>query len=168
MDRRGIAKKGFTLVEMIMVLVILGVIGGIGVTLVLSASEALSFLTVRSDMDQSADVAMSRILGEIRRIRDKESINNATASEFRFFDFDDSDIAYSLSSSDLMRNSDILASNLSGLTFTYYDENGAELIPPTFGIGTETDITRIKVLLSFQIGDSVFNCQSQVRPRNLE
>ncbi len=168
MDKKGVVRKGFTMVEMIMVIVILGIVGGIGVTLILSASDALSFLTVRSDMDQSADVAMSRILGEIRRIRDNESINNATVSEFRFFDSDDTDIAYSLSSTDLMRNSDILASNLSGLTFTYYDENGDELIPPTFGIGTGTDIVRIKILLSFQMGDSAFSCQSQVRPRNLE
>ena len=160
--------KSFTLVEMIMVIVILGIIAAIGVPLILSASDALSFLTVRVDMDQSADVAMSRILTEIRRLRDEESINTATSTQFRFFDVDDTNIDYDLSGSDLMHNSDILASNVSSLAFTYYDEDGEELDPPTVGIGTATDIKRIQILLTFQNGSYTFNYQSQVRPRNLE
>ena len=180
--------KSFTLVETIMVIVILGIIAAVGVPLILSASDALSFLTVRSEMAQSTDVAMSRILHEIRRIRDDQSIVAVgdIYTEFRFFidinnDGDgtnDIDIHYYRSGTDLMRverdnigsiiSSNSLASNVNSLTFTYYDENGGVLSPPTVGIGTTTDIDRIKILLTFQNGAYDFDCQSQVRPRNLE
>jgi prepilin-type N-terminal cleavage/methylation domain-containing protein len=160
--------SGFTLVEMVAVIVILGIVAAIGVPLILSAADALSFLTVRVDMAQSADVAMGRITQEIRRLRDAESIDTATSTQFRFFDADDTDIDYSLSGSNLMRNSDILASNVDSLTFTYYDSSGGVLSPPEFGIGTTTDIRRVEILISLENGAYQFNYQSQVRPRNLE
>jgi hypothetical protein len=105
---------------------------------------------------------------EIRRLRDDQSIDTATSSQFRFFDADDRDIDYSLSGSDLMRNSDILASNVDSITFTYYDSSGAVLSPPTYGIGTATDIRRVEIFFTLQDGIYEFDYQSQVRPRNLE
>ena len=150
-----------------MVIAILGIVAALGVSLLLSASDALSFLTVRSEMSQSADVAMSRILNDIRRLRNNLSVQTAGASQFRFFDKSSVNINYYLSGNNMMRNSDILASNVSNLTFTYYDVSGAILNPPTAGIGTATNISRIQVSLTFQNGSYNFSYQSQVRPRNL-
>jgi len=161
-------QKGFTLIESIMVIAILGIVAALGVTLILSASDALSFLTIRSDMTQSADVAMSRMLNDIRRLKDNLSVNTANSSQFRFLDVDSADINYYINGNNLMRNANILASNVSALTFTYYDQNGAQIPVPTVGIGTATDIYRIKILLTFQSGPYTFNYQSEVRPRNIK
>jgi len=161
-------ERAFTLIEIVMVIVVMSIIAAIGVPLILSAADAISFLTVRVDLTQSADVSMSRMSTEIRRLRDGQSINTATSSQFRFFDVDDTDIDYTLNGTDLMRNTDILASNVDTLTFTYYDENGAVLSPPTVGIGTDTDIDRVEIFMTFVNGSYGFDYQSQVRLRNLE
>jgi len=159
--------KGFTIIESILVIAILGIVVSIGVPLILSASDTISFLTVRNDMAQNADVAMSRMLNDIRRLRDNLSVNTATASQFRFFDTDDMDINYYLNSGNLMRGSNILAGGVDSLTFNYYDEAGSELVTPLSGIGTQTDIYRVKITIVFQSGSYAFTCQSQVGPRNL-
>jgi len=157
--------SAFTLVELIVVIVVIGIISGVGVASILTASDALAFLTVRSDMDQSADVAMSRMSQEIKRLKDKDSISTANASQFTFTDVVDASLSYWLSGSNFMRNFDILASNVSGLAFKYYDENDSELTPPQGG--SDTNVRRVEILLTFQNGAYAFNYQSQVRPRNL-
>ncbi|MDD5291857.1 MAG: type II secretion system protein [Candidatus Omnitrophica bacterium] len=159
--------KGFTIIESILVIAILGIVASIGVPLILSASDAISFLTVRNDMAQSADVAMSRMLNDIRRIRDDVSVDTAAASQFRFFDTDDTDINYYLNSNNLMRGSNILASGVNSIIFIYYDEAGSQLSPPIAGIGTQTDIYRVKITFVFNSGSYTFSYQSQVEPRNL-
>jgi prepilin-type N-terminal cleavage/methylation domain-containing protein len=161
-------RKGFTLVEVIVVVVVLGVISGIGVVSMLSSADALAFLTLRVGMDQSADLAMSRMANEIRRLRNDESMHADTNSnQFRFFDVNGIDINYYLNGNNLMRNTDILAGNVSNINFTYYDDNGNVLATPTLGIGTSTNIRSIKILLTLQSGNYQLNYQSQVRPRNL-
>ncbi|MDD5005479.1 MAG: prepilin-type N-terminal cleavage/methylation domain-containing protein [Candidatus Omnitrophica bacterium] len=160
-------RKGFTLIEVILVIAILGIIAAIGVPLIISASDSLSFLTVRTEMAQSADVAMSKMLIDIRRIKNNLSVVTATASQFRFLDVANTNINYYLNGNNLMRNSDILAGNVQGLTFSYYNKNGSQLNPPTVGIGTVTNIYRVKILLTLQNGSYVFNYQTQVKPRNL-
>jgi prepilin-type N-terminal cleavage/methylation domain-containing protein len=167
MNLRCKKTSGFTLVEAILVIAILGIIAGIGISSIVTASDALSFLTVRSEVDQSADVAMARMLSDMRRLKDNLSVNTANASQFRFLDVDSTDINYYLNGNNLMRNSNILASNVASLAITYYDINGAQLNPPVAGIGTATDIYRIKIILTFQGGVYTFSYQSQVGPRNL-
>jgi prepilin-type N-terminal cleavage/methylation domain-containing protein len=163
-----VIKKGFTLVETIIVIVIIVLISAIGVASILTAADALSFLTVRTDMDQAADVAMSRMASEIIRLRDDQSIHADTdSSRFRFYDFDDTEIDYALSGTDLMRNTDILASNVSSINFKYYDDSGTQLTSPTVGIGIYTNIRRIVIILTFQRGNYQLTYQSQIRPRNL-
>ena len=165
--------NGFTLVETIIVIVILGIVVAIGAASITTAADALAFLTVRADMDQSADAAMGRISEEIVRLKDDTSISTASATQFSFTDVDDTLITYSLSGTDLMRttlaSSDILASNVASIAFSYYDDSDTELaIPGDIVLSPLTNIRRIQVLLTFQIGASYeFNYQTQIRPRNL-
>jgi len=162
-------KKTFTLVETIIVIVVLGIIAGVGTASMLGAADALAFLTVRADMDQSADVVMSRMLTEMRRLKDDLSVHGDTnLTQFRFTDIDDRDINYYLSGNSLMRNTDILADDVDSITFTYYDDNGNILNPPAVGIGTLTDIRRIQINLVLQKGTYILSYESEVRPRNLK
>ncbi|MFC1755235.1 type II secretion system protein [Thermoproteota archaeon] len=164
-------KRGFTLVEVIMVMVVLAAIAGIGVASISTATDALSFLTIRSEMDQSADVAMGRMSFEIRRLRDDASISAAGANQFTFTDVDGTSIGYSLVGTDLIRTSsatstsDILASSVSGLVFAYFDYSGNQLVVPV--LAPLTNIRRIQVTITFQSGAYTFDYSSQIRPRNL-
>ena len=164
--------KGFTLVEAIIVITIVGIIGSIGVASILTATDAVAFLTVRSHMDQSADVAMSRMAEEIVRLRNDASITVANVNQFSFIDIDGNSISYSLSGIDLIRttltSSDILASDVGGLTFRYFADDGNELVVPGgIILSPLTNIRRIQVLLTLQGGSYTFEYQTQVRPRNL-
>ena len=65
-----------------------------------------------------------------------------------------------------MRNSDILASDVQSLSFTYYDDNGSIIATPLVN-PNETDIRRIDISFEFQSSGQTLYYKSQVRPRNL-
>ncbi|MBU1853796.1 MAG: prepilin-type N-terminal cleavage/methylation domain-containing protein [Candidatus Omnitrophica bacterium] len=158
--------KGFTLIELVIVIVILGVIASIAVPLLLSISESLAFLIARTSIDQAADVALTRMVREIRRLDDDGSVNTAISSQFSFDDVNSNTISYSLSSTNLMRNSDILAGDVQSLSFTYYDDDGTTVATPLVS-PNNTDIRRIDISLEFQSSGQTLYYKSQVRPRNL-
>jgi len=75
---------------------------------------------VVTDIDGQAKLAMERMVREIRGIANPASdITTMTASQLTFTLNGDS-ISYTLSGSQLRRNSNPLASNVSSLTFSYY------------------------------------------------
>ncbi len=158
--------KGFTLIELVIVIVILGIIASIATPLLLVISDSLSFLVSRAGMDQAADVALSMMTREVRRLKDDSSVNAAASSQFSFDDVNSNAISYSLSGTDLMRNSDILASDVQDLSFTYYGDSGGTISTPVVS-PNETDIRRIDISLEFMSSGQTFYYKSQVRPRNL-
>ncbi|MDP8229668.1 MAG: prepilin-type N-terminal cleavage/methylation domain-containing protein [Candidatus Gorgyraea atricola] len=159
-------KKGFTLIELVIVIVILGIIASTATPLLLAISDSVTFLISRAGMDQAADIALSRMAREMRRLKDDSSVNTAASSQFSFDDVNSNTISYSLSSMNLMRNSDILASDVQSLSFTYYGDSGSTISTPVVS-PNETDIRRIDISLEFQSGDQTLYYESQVRPRNL-
>ncbi len=159
-------EKGFTLIELVIAIVILGIIAGIGTPLLLGISDSLAFLVSRTAIDQAGDIALSRMTREMRRLKDDSSVNTATSSQFSFDDVNSNTISYSLSGTDLMRNSDILASDVQDLSFTYYDDSGSTISTPVVS-PNKTDIRRIDISLEFTSSGQIFYYKSQVRPRNL-
>jgi type II secretory pathway pseudopilin PulG len=165
LDRRKSYLAGLTIIEMVMVMVVVAALaGGIG-WFVVRAVDTWNFLTFRSDEATQGRLALDRMVREIRQIKDKSSVNVATSNNLAFTDIEDASIEYSLSGSNLMRNSDILASGVSNLQFTYYDVNNNQLSSPQV-LPDETDIWRIIIDLSIQSGDQSITLRSQVYPRN--
>lgn len=164
-------KKGFSLIEYIMVVVIMGVLIAIGAPLVFEAADAWLVQSKRKDMSESAKIAMDRITREIRRIQSKTSVTSASSSSFRFTDIDGRDITFDTSSSTLRRaeNSAVntLADNVNSFSLTYYDANGAAIAVPSVSPG-QTNIKRIEINLIFSYGGTQLNFQSQVSPRRLQ
>ena len=108
-----------------MVIAIIGIIAGIGVPIILETADAWSFASRFQDYAvQSSLVAMGRMSREIRRLRNDVSITAASSDAFSFADTQNNAITYTRSGNSLMRNTDILASNVTGLNFTYYDDTG--------------------------------------------
>ena len=162
-------RQGFTLVELIIVITIVGIIAGVVGSILLKAIDAWTFKFKRNDILWDGRLAINRMVREIREIKDLASVTTASGSEFRFLNVDDADITYNLSSTDLNRTEDgvtnLLAEDVSSLSFTYYDSNGSTISAPTVS-PSDTDIRRVRIDLTLTKGGENVYLQSQGVPRN--
>ncbi|MDO9464609.1 MAG: prepilin-type N-terminal cleavage/methylation domain-containing protein [bacterium] len=162
-------KKGFTIIELIMVIVITGIIAGITAMLLLQVMNVYSFVTVREVILSDGELAMGRMSREIRQIEDVYSIYKADSEEIEFEDAYYNLINFRRSGGSLLRNSDELATDLTSLTFQYTTSDGNPPVvnDPATPEEEETNIKRIQINLTIKKGDEEIALQSQVYPRNL-
>lgn len=154
-------KGGFTLIEVVMVIIISGIIFGIGANIITSALYSWDLLNLRKDLVFKSRVGMNRMVREIRQARPSE-ILEASATDLRFTDPNAGVIEFKLDGTFLKRNNDILSDNLKssdGLQFVYWDANGAMTTDPN-------NIRRVEISLSFQKGSALFNYRSGTTIRN--
>ncbi len=171
-------EKGFTLVEMIMVIVIIAIIAGIAAPLLAVSVQAIGHRISRVDIEESSMIALSRMSREIRRLRDDTSVVIASNSQLEFFDKDNSRIRYLQSGNTLMRGFYYpstpswvnlgLADNVQTLRFDYYDDEGTLISAPAAGSGVITNIKKIRIQITSQKGNEIMPVEIWVRPRNLK
>jgi prepilin-type N-terminal cleavage/methylation domain-containing protein len=117
-------KKGFTLVEMIVTLVLIGILTMVIAVYIREGFAAWSFLSGQKNIALSARAGLTQINRELKNVN---SISVCTSTEVRFIDTSTMDIRYYQSGNNLMRNSDILLRNVEypgGVAFSYYDHTG--------------------------------------------
>lgn len=154
-------KYGFTLIEMIIVIVITAILASVGVPLLVNLANSFQFSIARKNLSESAEVTLRRMDREIRRLRNIESISTATSTTYAFTDIDNYIIQYARSGSTLQRTlnvtTDILADNVTSLTFTYYDD---------FGNITAvlTNIRLIQIDITISKDANTINYRALVRP----
>lgn len=159
--------KGYTLIELVMVIVLVGILAGIGVPALVETIDAWSFASPFQNFAvQQAIVVTNRMSREIRCLKNDASVIFANATIFNFTDINDTNIIYNRSSNVLMRNSDGLADNVNSLTFTYYNDTNGIISAPQVS-PNNTDIRRIQVDFSILAGSNTLNFRSQIRPQNL-
>ena len=152
--------KGFTLVELVIVMAIVGIGTAIIGTILLGVVKAWTFKFNRNDILWDGRLAINRMTREMRAIKNTTSVTTATAAQFRFIDTGNKDITYSLVSTDLNRTEDgianLLAENVSSVTFTYYYANGT-VIPTPAVSPSATDIRRVRIDLTLtKNGENVY------------
>jgi len=114
--------KGFTLIELVLSIALIGIMAfAIGPGLA-AGVKSYDLITTRKQMLGSSRAGMDRMVREIRLIPGSAQVTSIGASSFQFQYPAGTSITYSLSGTNLMRNSDILISDVSALTFTYYGE----------------------------------------------
>lgn len=153
-------QSGFTLIEFVVVIVIMGIIAAISSQMI--ATGLTSYLSNKDVLNATAQarLAIERITRDIRSVRSSSDISTATATQFTFTDTNGNSISYTLSGTSLMRGSQVLADGIASLSFTYYDKNGSA------GPAT-ANIRYVTVALNVTQGNTNFNVDTTVYPRNL-
>ena len=175
--------KAVTIIELIMAMVIIGVLAGVSSMYIKQVVDLWQFLNFRSESTAQLRAALIRMDRERRQIVDSASINEADLSRLNFTALDlngdgnnDAVIFYRNSGNNELRRvfnnnnsgtGDILADNISGLVFTYYDSNNAQLTPLPLSSANRAKIKRITLRLTAQSGSQSKSLTSRVYPRNL-
>jgi prepilin-type N-terminal cleavage/methylation domain-containing protein len=145
-------RQGFTLIELIVVILLVAIIS-IGVASLLNQGfQAYSSGKNLINADWETRVALERMSREIRSIPSTNSIITAQPGVFNFIDNYGNNIAYQLSSTQLMRNSQVLADSVQNLAFTYYANNGTAV--------TDVNLTNyigVSVTINYQGTSSTFS-----------
>ncbi|MBI4431276.1 MAG: prepilin-type N-terminal cleavage/methylation domain-containing protein [Candidatus Omnitrophica bacterium] len=177
--------RGFTLIELVIVIVILGLLLGLSASFSFVMLDTLGLLTRQANLQESAEVALSWISREVRRLKNDQSILIADASEFSFIDRNDITITYRRNGTVLERQqsspasinelADLLLNGVPGLVITYYGEDpdltdtnpAPALTPLPLDAATRRKIRRIEFRITLQDGTHTVTAQTTVRPRNL-
>lgn len=123
--------RGFSLIELVVVIVVMGIIAAVGANILGEAFQAYFLGKDTVVADAQARLAIERMTRELRDIRSATAadIPTLTAGSIRFIDVYGNDITYALLGTTLNRttqplNTNPLADNISALAFTYLTKDG--------------------------------------------
>jgi type II secretory pathway component PulJ len=153
---------GFTLVELVLSISLLGIVGGIMGALFAESITSYSTMADRRSSMESARIAVERIKRDVELIASTGDIATFTDTNFTFSLAGEGSVAYTLSGTQLLRNTDVLADGVSFFDFNYLDQNGASA-------GTAAAIRRIQfeIQVSTEQGHGSHRVRSQVFLRSL-
>ena len=152
--------KGFTLIEMIVVIVLISIIAVVSSKMLASGLNAYLTEKYIIDAGSQARLALERMVRDIRAIRSPSDLTTATATQLVFVDVNGVTNTYTLSGATLTRNGQVLAEGISSLTFSYFDNNGAST-------AVLANINYVTILLNINLQNVVFSIRTSVYPRNL-
>jgi prepilin-type N-terminal cleavage/methylation domain-containing protein len=159
---RNLKSHGFTLVETVMTIVIVGILAGLAAMIIMQGVRAYSDEQVRSDVHYQARLAVERIAREARLIRScADIIGPANPSNtLSFTDINGTAVAFSVAGSNLLRGPDLLASGItSAQPFRFLDTAGN---PTTACPG----IWYVEIDVIDTQGSESLQMRSRVHPRN--
>lgn len=145
--------RGFTLVEVILVMLLLGIIAAVGAQIMGAGLQTYVAARDSLSVDAQARLALERMTRELRAVRSPSGLSLTPGNEVTFIDTDGTSIRYCLAmvngcpgttAGELMRNNQPLAGGVSGLAFTYSDRNGAPTADPeqVFYISVQFDVAQ--------------------------
>ena len=157
--------KGYTLVEILLAMTLLGILVSATSLVFKPVLDTWALNVPRNEITDSSSYALSRMSSEIAQIKDASSVVIATSGRFKFTDISDNAVDYSLSGTNLMRNSNIMARNVQSLVFSYFDVNDQTLATPQVS-PSSTDIWRVRLQVTTQKGGQTETMEFSIHPRN--
>ena len=117
--------SGFTLIELVATMLILGIISVVLGRIMFHAFETFQAANDITETDWTGFVSLTRIVDDLRTMRSANNMTSMQSSALSFIDVNGNSVQYQLSGTSLLRNSQIMATGIAGLSFTYLDKNGA-------------------------------------------
>ena len=157
-------KKGYTLIELVIAILLAGIIVGVLGLVVNSGMDAWFFVRSQGKGMMETRSAMNRVVREIRSIKGNANSNILVFndSRFRFLDINDAIIDYEQDGNDLLRNDVVILNNLldpGGLSFTYLNSAGN---PTT----AKSAVRCVRIKLRVVDGSNQVRLQSSASLRN--
>ena len=153
---------GFTLIELIITIVLVGIIAGIGALVVLQGVNAFLAEDIRADLTTDGRLAIERMAREIRTIRSRTAADIPTkvAGTLSFVDLDGNPITYTSGGGSVTRNGTTLASaTTAALGFLYFQQDGTPA-------GSAAQVWVIQVDLTLTTGGESQAFRIRAHPRN--
>lgn len=162
--QRGPA-AGFTLIEIIVTIVVVGVISGIAALIIAQGMRAYSEETVRSDVVYQARLALQRMAREARLVRscgDIAAPANPSAT-LSFTNIDGAAVAFTTAGGVISRGADVLATGItSAQPFRFLDRAGNA----TTSCAAPNDIWFIEISVAAAQGAETIALRTRVHPRS--
>ncbi|MBN1684631.1 MAG: prepilin-type N-terminal cleavage/methylation domain-containing protein [Gammaproteobacteria bacterium] len=158
-------QSGFTLIELIIVIIILGIVAAIGSSVLYQSFRSQEKSQELIETTWQARVAIRRLSQELFSI----TLNDFTPAthQITFKNIWGEMVTYSLDTPNhtLKRNTETLANNVNALDFFYYDENNTAVMD----LSNPTEIAKIrciKIQISIEKNNAIIPLQTIVCPRN--
>lgn len=122
--------SGFTLIEVVVVMTIVSVLTVVVGKVLLHSFSAFTIANNISEAQWQANSAITHIVDDIHTIRSPSDITTATSNALSFTNTAGTAVSYTFSSNTLNRSSIPVASNISGVTYAYYNESNVVTAVP--------------------------------------
>lgn len=161
----NISRKGFTLIEYLIVILVVGVIAAVLGALIIQGVRAFDSIAAREALMTEAEAAAERMSREIRNAGSAADMVEADSNTFSFTDIYGDGIKYHIEGKLLMRNEKILAAKLETAEFSYFDKQNIEINSP---LSEERfrDIHLVGIKLVFSDRGQEAAIETKIRPRN--
>lgn len=165
--RRRAACRGFSMIELVLVIVLVGIIATVGAQLMGTGFQL--YFTGRDSLsvDAQARLALERLTRELRAVSPATGLTLAPATEVNFIDLDGTAVRYCLGTVSgcpgvagvLMRNTQALAGGISALNVVYTNSSGAVTAVPA-------QVLNISIRFTATQGGMSSDYRATVSPRN--
>ena len=152
------ARRAFTLIELTVVMVVVGIVAGLGAGIIMEAGRSYSFSLATTDATDDAQFALDRLCAELSQLTAPANITSMS-SESITFDLGGTSRTFQLSGTDLQRDSKLLATGVSAFNLTYYAADGSVAASPA-------TVWRIAVSIAISRNDVTSRLRREVFPRS--
>ncbi|MBI5970822.1 MAG: type II secretion system protein [Deltaproteobacteria bacterium] len=162
---------GFTLIEMLMAIVLMGIIATVTAVTMYQGVRAFHQTGTRNDLTEEARLAIDRLSKELMLTRCTQAgaacaaqaadITRMLVNDMRFVNIENAGRGFRVNAGSLMMRSGVLdadpeetlAGNVSALSFTYLDRNGgvAAVVSDVWLIGVNITLSNLGETLDFTV-----------------
>ena len=143
-----------------MVITLTGILAALGAQMLGKTLQSFVFSKDVTKGDWQARVALERLTRDLRMVRAPANLTVVPATAITFSDTDGNNVNYSLSGSNLMRNTQALADGISGLAFTYLRSDG------NAAAASASEVYYITVSFDVSRSTATTSLRATVHPRN--
>ncbi len=161
------AERGFSLFELIMVIVVMGIVAAVAAPFMTTGFQSYVVGRDIAETDGQARLALERMSRDLRNIRSPADLTIASSGDITFMDIDGNSTRYCLgavggcpgATGELTRNSQPLAAGISALSFTFLTKSVA-------GTSVASQVYYVTVAFTATQGTITKSYQTTVNPRN--